>query len=57
MRAATVSAAARQAGVSVESIRFYERRGLITQAPKPEGFGFRIYPAEVVKRIHFIRLA
>jgi MerR family copper efflux transcriptional regulator len=53
--ALTIGRAAQQAGVNVETIRFYERRGLIEQPPK--GHGFRIYPPETVARICFIRRA
>lgn len=51
----TIAKAARQAGVGVETIRFYERRGLIEQPLKPQGSGFRVYSPEQVKRIKFIR--
>ncbi len=34
------------AGVGVETIRFYERRGLIQQPRKPDGIEFRVYPEE-----------
>ncbi|MDE2229457.1 MAG: MerR family DNA-binding protein [Alphaproteobacteria bacterium] len=57
MRELTIGEAARQAGVGVETIRFYERRGLIDRPLKPHGSGFRIYPAEQIKRIKFIRQA
>ena len=57
MRDVTIGEAARRAGVGVETIRFYERRGLIEQPAKREGSGFRVYPAEAVKRIRFIRQA
>lgn len=53
----TIGRVARQAGVGVETIRFYGRRGLIDQPPRPNGSGFRIYPAETVERIRFIRRA
>ena len=49
--------AARAAGVGVETIRFYERQGLIQQPPKPANGGFRRYPPETVARIRFIRQA
>ena len=45
------------AKVSVETIRFYERKGLIDQPSKPLHAGFRIYPDETVRRIQFIRQA
>lgn len=57
MRDLTIARAARQAGVSVETIRFYERRGLIEQPRKPQGSGFRIYSPDQVRRIKFIRQA
>ena len=57
MRPMTISRAARQAGVGVETIRFYERKGLIDQPAKPPGGGFRVYPPLTVERIRFIRQA
>jgi MerR family mercuric resistance operon transcriptional regulator len=53
----TIGKLARAAAVGVETVRFYERRGLIQQPPKPNGSGFRIYPEETVHRIRFIRQA
>lgn len=53
----TISRAAKRAGVGVETIRFYERRGLIRQPPRPRGSGFRYYDKDVVDRIRFIRQA
>jgi Hg(II)-responsive transcriptional regulator len=53
----TIAKTAREAGVGVETIRFYERRGLIEQPKKPQGSGFRVYSPEQVKRIKFIRQA
>ena len=47
--------AAQAANVSVETIRFYERRGLIEQPRKPEFCGFRTYSKDTVDRIQFIR--
>ena len=52
----TIARAARAAGVGVETIRFYERRGLIVQPRKPAS-GFREYDADTVARIRFIRQA
>ena len=57
MEAVTIGKAARVAGVGVETIRFYERRGLIEQPPKPVGTGYRVYSVETVRRIWFIRQA
>ena len=57
MSSMTIGKLAREAGVGVETIRFYERRGLIEQPPKPESSGFRHYPRDAVERIRFIRRA
>jgi len=57
MTAMTIGIAARKAGVGVETIRFYERKGLIDQPLKPTFGGFRIYPEDAVRRIRFIRQA
>ena len=57
MKAMTIGKAAREAGVGVETIRFYERRGLLEQPPKPATSGFRTYADETVARIRFIRQA
>lgn len=47
---------AQAAGVNVETIRYYQRRGLLQEPPKPLG-GQRRYPAETVRRIRFIKRA
>ncbi len=56
MSGLTIGNVAKRAGVGVETIRFYERQGLIEQPQKP-GVGFRHYPADVVLRVRFIRHA
>jgi MerR family mercuric resistance operon transcriptional regulator len=56
MTTVTIGAAARAAGVNVETIRFYERRGLIAQPLKPRD-GYREYAPQTVSRIRFIRKA
>jgi MerR family mercuric resistance operon transcriptional regulator len=52
----TIGAAAREAGVSVETIRFYQRRGLVDEPERPFG-GVRRYRCEIVARIRFIKRA
>ena len=47
---------ARLGGVSVETVRFYERQGLINAPPRGES-GYRQYPQEAVRRLRFIRRA
>jgi len=55
-RALTIGQLARAAGVGVETIRFYERKGLIEQPPRPLG-GFRAYPSSSRARLQFIQRA
>lgn len=53
-----ISEAAKSAGVGVETIRFYERKGLVKQPRRPVlGGGFRSYSQETVERIRFVRQA
>jgi MerR family mercuric resistance operon transcriptional regulator len=52
----TVGKLARAAGVGVETIRFYERRGLLQQPPK-KATGYREYSPDDVARIRFIKEA
>ena len=52
-----ISELAKGADVGVETIRFYERKGLITQPLRPANGGFRTYPSETIDRVRFIREA
>ncbi|MGB6486273.1 MAG: Hg(II)-responsive transcriptional regulator [Steroidobacteraceae bacterium] len=52
----TIGALARQAGVNVETIRYYQRRGLVPEPAKPLG-GIRHYAPEHVQRLRFIKRA
>lgn len=52
----SIGEAARQSGVKVNTIRFYEERGLLPQAPRT-GSGRRMYDGAVVARLGFIRHA
>ena len=49
-------AGGRNAGVGVETVRFYERQGLIEEPPRRPS-GYREYDDEVVSRLGFIRRA
>lgn len=53
----TIGKIAKEAGVGVETVRFYERKGLIAQPPKPSTGGYRVYPDETIRKILFIRQA
>lgn len=48
---------ASETGVGVETVRFYEQKGLISQPLRPKDGGYRDYPEETVRRINFIRSA
>lgn len=51
----TIGKVAKAAGVGVETIRFYEKKGLIEQ-PQSQGT-YRNYPKSVVARIRFVKRA
>lgn len=52
----TIGRLAEAVGVNVETIRYYQRRGLIAEPNKPPG-GHRRYSQKVVEQIGFIRRA
>jgi len=52
----TIGALAKAAGVNVETVRYYQRRGLIATPPKALG-GQRRYTEAVLRQIAFIRRA
>lgn len=47
---------AQEAGVNVETLRFYERRGLLPSPPRRPS-GYREYPPEAVDLVRFIQRA
>jgi MerR family mercuric resistance operon transcriptional regulator len=52
----TIGRLAKEAGVNVETVRYYQRRGLIDEPAKPSG-GHRRYQPVALRRISFIRRA
>jgi MerR family copper efflux transcriptional regulator len=52
----TIGAVARQAGVGIDTIRYYEREGLLPE-PRRRASGYRDYGPGVVERLRFIRRA
>ncbi len=52
--ALTIGQVAAQADVNVQTVRYYERRGLLA-IPERTPAGYRQYPAEAVLRIRFIK--
>jgi len=56
MKALTIGKVAKQAGIGVETIRFYERTGLLEEPPRNDS-GYRQYPPEAVVKLRFIKKA
>jgi MerR family Zn(II)-responsive transcriptional regulator of zntA len=52
----TIGKVAALAGVSTDTLRYYEKERLITPASKT-GAGYRLYNDEALRRIHFIKHA
>ena len=50
----TIGTLARNAGVNVETVRYYQRRGLLTEPARPLG-GVRHYGEDALRRLEFIR--
>ena len=49
-------ALAKESGVNIETIRFYEKQGLIPEPPRSAA-NYRMYPEDAVRRVRFIRRA
>lgn len=56
MNGLTIGQLARQVDIGIETVRFYERRGLIEDPPRRSS-GYRQYPSDTVDRLRFIRRA
>ncbi len=54
MKSLTIGQVAKHAGVGVETIRFYERKGLLEE-PERKASGYRQFDEQVVGRVRFIR--
>ena len=52
----TIGQLAARTDVSVETIRYYERKGILDQPRRPE-VGYRRYPEDARRRLAFIRKA
>lgn len=52
----TIGRLARAAGVNIETIRYYQRRGLLATPRKPPG-GVRSYVPDTLVRLRFIKRA
>ncbi len=54
--AMTIGQMAAGAGVNIQTVRYYERRGLLPRAPRTAS-GYRQYDPEAVARLRFIKRA
>lgn len=52
----TIGVLSKEVNLGIETIRFYEQKGLITQPQKPAS-GYRVYPLDTVKKLLFIKRA
>jgi len=51
-----ISQTAKAAGVNTQTLRYYERRGLLPQ-PNRRGSGYRVYTSDAVRVVRFIKRA
>lgn len=56
MKALTIGHLARESGVNLETVRYYERRGLLPKPPRSAS-GYRLFPIEAKRRLRFIQRA
>ena len=56
MTGLTIGRLAKEAGIGIETVRFYERQGLIAPPPRTDS-NYRMYPEEEITRLKFIKRA
>ena len=56
MQGLTIGEVAKRAAVHIETLRYYERQGLMARPPRSRS-NYRLYPAETVRRVQFIKRA
>ncbi len=56
MEALTIGRLARLGGVNLETIRYYEREGLLQKPPRTPA-GYRMFPSDTARRVRFIKRA
>lgn len=54
MGSLTIGHVARAAGINLETVRYYERVGVLPKPPRGAS-GYRLFPADTVRRLRFIR--
>lgn len=56
MSSMTIGKVAKAAGIGVETVRFYERQGLIPKPPRSSS-GYRLYGGDTIGRLRFVTRA
>jgi len=56
MKSRTIGQVAREAGINLETVRYYEREGLLPKAARSIS-GYRLFSPDTVRRLTFIRRA
>jgi len=56
MKSLTIGRLAKEAGVNLETVRYYERQGLLPKPPRSAS-GYRLFPTDAARRLRFIRRA
>jgi MerR family copper efflux transcriptional regulator len=56
MNGLTIGSVAKQAQVNIETLRYYERQGIVPKPPRTRS-NYRIYPEDTVRRVRFIKRA
>ena len=52
----TIGRLAREVGINLETVRFYERQGLLPRPPRSAS-GYRLFPTDAKRRLKFIKRA
>jgi len=55
-KALTIGRLAREVGINLETVRFYERQGLLPKPPRSAS-GYRLFPAHAARRLKFVKRA
>ncbi len=56
MDSLTIGQVAKRAGINLQTIRYYERQGILAPVHRTDA-GYRMFSSESVRRIHFIKRA
>ena len=54
MQSLTIGHLAKETGVNLETVRYYERRGLLPKPPRSAS-GYRLFPAEAARRLDALK--